>query len=97
MKSIHQVTRDAVALRGIVDFLAFPATSHELEMTQRLGHDTANRLCGLLQGAGIIEHPTATRIILGVSQQVTQLEWRLTQAYRDGEVDFNAERLARGA
>ena len=94
MRPLSLILEDAATLRGIVDFLAFPATTHEIEMTQHLGRDSATRLCKKLQGAGILEHPTATRIILGVPQQVPQLEWRLTQAYRDGDIDFNAEKLA---
>jgi hypothetical protein len=94
MKPLSLIIEDAATLRGIVDFLAFPATIHEIEMTQHIGHDTAIRLCRKLQRAGILEHPIATRIILGVSQQVPQLEWELTDAYQRGEIQLNAEKLA---
>ncbi len=95
--SICQITEDAVTLRGIVALLGeAPATTHEIQMTQHVGHGTAKRLCAMLQKAGIIERPTATRIVLGVPQQVPLLEWRLTTAYRRGERQLEAERLARG-
>lgn len=86
---------DAITLRGIVALLEeSPATTREISMMQYVGNNTARRLCKKLQQFGVIEHPKAIRTILGVSQQVPLLEWRLTEAYRRGEIQLDAERLA---
>lgn len=98
MRPVHLVIEDAVALRGITDLLETgPATTGEIAMTQHISDDVARRLLRKLQGAGIIEHPTAIRIILGVPQQIPQLSWQLTAAYcQHGEDLPSAEELARG-
>lgn len=98
MRPVHLVIEDAVTLRGITDLLeAGPATTSEIAMTQHISDDVARRLLRKLQGAGIIEHPTATKVILGVPQQVPQLSWQLTAAYcHNGEDLPTAEELARG-
>ena len=86
---------DAITLRGIVALLEeSPATTREISMMQYVSDDTARRLCKKLQQFGVIEHPNATRTILGVSQQVPQLKWRLTEAYNRGEIQLDAETLA---
>lgn len=82
MKLIHQITADAVTIRGIIDYLeksVEPATLHELAMTQHISNATALRLCRLLEKEGVVEHPRATRVILGVSQEVPLFGWRLTE------------------
>jgi hypothetical protein len=98
MKPLSQTIEEAMAIRGIVDLLETgPATTHEIALTQHLGTDQAQRLCKKLQGAGVIAHPTATRIIFGVPQQVPQMEWQLTTAYcQRGEEMPSAEELAGG-
>jgi hypothetical protein len=95
MRPLSLITEEAVTLQGIVALLEeAPATTYEISLTQHLGTDSAQRLCKILQGAGILEHPTVTRIILGVPQQVPQLAWSLTAAYQRGEIDFDPERIA---
>jgi predicted ArsR family transcriptional regulator len=85
---------DAVTLRRIVALLEeSPATAREISMMQYVSNNAARRLCKKLQQSGVIEHPKATRTILGVSQQVPLLEWRLTEAYRRGEIQLDAETL----
>jgi hypothetical protein len=97
-RSIHEIIEAAVTIRGIVDLLeAGPATTHEIAMTQHLSSDSALRFCKKLQGAGIIDHPTATRVILGLPQKVPLMEWQLTAAYCRHSDDLpTAEELAGG-
>jgi hypothetical protein len=95
MKPLSLIMADAVTLRGIVDLLEeAPATSREMVNTQHEGAITIDRCCRALSDVGIIAHPIVTRIVMSVPTQVPQLEWRLTQAYRDGDIDFDAEKLA---
>jgi DNA-binding IscR family transcriptional regulator len=98
MRPVHLVIEDAVALRGIVDLLeAGPATTGEIAMMQHTSDDVARRLCKKLQEAGIIDHTIATKAVLVVGQQVSQInEWKLAYAYAHGEFTLNAERLAGG-
>ena len=100
MKPSHQITADAVTIRGIIDYLeksVEPASLHELAMTQHISNATALRLCRILEKASVIEHPTVTRIVMGASQEVPQLAWRLTKSFWLGGCVYNAEDLARGA
>ena len=100
MKRLDFVYSDAVALRGIVDYLEKaegPIRTNELAMTQHIGDPAALRLCKVLEKAGHIEHPVVTRIVFGVNQQVPQLGWKLTLKCRVMECTFDAEALARGA
>ena len=100
MKPSHQVTADAVTIRGIIDYLeksVEPVGLHELAMTQHISNTTALRLCRILEKATIIEHPVVTRIVMGVSQEVPQLAWQLTKSFWLGGCVYNAEDLARGA
>lgn len=97
-RSFAQIVQDAVDIRGILDLFdreVEPVTSNLIQMTQHMGPDQATRLLRLLQKAGVVEHPTATRIILGVPQEVPLLEWQLTPAARRGEIP-GAEEIARG-
>ena len=98
MKSLSLITEDAITLCGIVDLLeAGPATTGEIAMMQHLGTDSALRLCKKLKEAKIIDHPTATRIVLGVTQKVPRLVWQLTANYcQHGEDLPTAEELAWG-
>ena len=99
MKRLDFVVSDAVALRGIVDYLqrsVVPVRTNELAMTQHIGDPSALRLCRLLEKAGYIEHPIVTRIVLGVSTQVPQIGWALTKEFELSDVAFDAEALARG-
>ena len=100
MKPLHQVIEDAVTIRGIIDYLdksVEPVGLHEIAMTQHISNATALRLCRILERASIIEHPTVTRIVMGASQEVPQLAWRLTKSFWLGGCVYNAEDLARGA
>ena len=100
MKPLHQVIDDAVTIRGIIDYLeksVEPVSLHELAMTQHISNATALRLCRILEKASVIEHPTVTRIVMGASQEVPQLAWRLTKSFWLGGCVYNAEDLARGA
>ena len=100
MKPLHQVIEDAVTIRGIIDYLeksVEPVSLHELAMTQHISNGTALRLCRILEKATIIEHPVVTRIVMGASQEVPQLAWRLTKSFWLGGCVYNAEDLARGA
>lgn len=97
MKPDHLIIKDAVAIRGILDLFAESETirTREVVMTQQISDDSARRLMKLLEKSGIVEHPTVTRIIVGVSQEVPCIDWRLTAAAKRGEVP-GAEDLARG-
>ena len=100
MKPLQQVIEDAVTIRGIIDYLeksVEPVSLHELAMTQHISNATALRLCRILEKASVIEHPTVTRIVMGVSQEVPQLAWQLTKSFWLGGCAYNAEDLARGA
>ena len=100
MKPSHQITADAVVIRGIIDYLeksVEPVGLHELAMTQHISNSTALRLCRILEKATIIEHPVVTRIVMGVSQEVPQLARQLTKSFWLGGCVYNAEDLARGA
>ena len=95
---MKDVYADATALRGIVDYLqksAEPVRTNELAMTQHIGDPAALRLCRVLEKAGHIEHPTVTRVVFGVNQQVPQLGWQLALNFRLMECTFDAEALAR--
>jgi hypothetical protein len=99
MKPPHQITADAVTIRGIIDYLeksVEPVGLHELAMTQHVSNTTALRLCRILEKATIIEHPVVTRVVMGASQEVPQLAWRLTKSFWLGGCIYNAERLAGG-
>ncbi len=98
-KPWHQVTTDAIVIRGIIDYLersVEPVTLHELAMTQHISNSTALRLCRILEKASIIEHPVVTRIVMGASLEVPQLAWRLTKPFFLGGCCYNAEELAGG-
>ena len=100
MKPSHQITADAVTIRGIIDYLeksVEPASLHELAMTQHISNATALRLCRILEKASVIEHPTVTRIVMGAPQEVPQQAWQLTKSFWLGGCVYNAEDLARGA
>jgi hypothetical protein len=99
MKPFYQITADAVTIRGIIDCLeksVEPVTLHELAMTQHISNGTALRLCRILERATIIEHPVVTRVVMGASQEVPQLAWRLTKSFWLGGCVYNAEQLAGG-
>lgn len=99
MKPIHQITADAMTIRGIIDYLeksVEPVGLHELAMTQHISNATALRLCRILERATIIEHPVVTRVVMGASQEVPQLAWQLTKSFWMGGCVYNAEELARG-
>jgi Mn-dependent DtxR family transcriptional regulator len=79
---------DAAILRGIVKLLEDgPASLFEIEMILHLGRKSAKRLCGKLEQAGIINHPP----IQGISPR--QLNWELSEAFLDGEIEFDANDL----
>lgn len=95
---MRDVPADAVAIRGIIDYLEKaeePIRTGELAMTQHIGDPAALRLCRLLEKAGHIEHPVVTRVIFGVNQEVPQLGWQLTLRCRLLDCTFDAEALAR--
>lgn len=99
MKPLHQVASDAIAIRGIIDYLeksVEPVRIRELSMTQHLSDTTITRLCKLLAEAGVIEHPKVTRIVLGMPQEVPQLGWTLTKSFFLGGCEYDAEKLAEG-
>ena len=97
MKPVHMIIKDAVDIRGILDLFAESETirTREVAMTQQISNDCARRLMKLLEKAGIVEHPTVTRIIVGVPQEVPCIDWRLTAAAQRGEIP-DAEDLAKG-
>jgi predicted ArsR family transcriptional regulator len=96
MKPAHLVITDAVAIRGILDLFAESETitTREAAMTQQISDGTARRLMKLIEKAGIVEHPTVTRTIVGVPQEVPCINWKLTAAAKRGEIP-SAEDLAR--
>ena len=97
MKPLHQITSDAIAIRGIIDYLARsvePVRTGELSMTQHLSDTTTVRLCKLLEAASIIEHPKVTRIVLGMPQEVPKLGWVLAKSFFLGGCEYDAEKLA---
>ena len=97
MRPINLIIKDAVTLRGIIDLLEeAPATTREIVATQHVGGITAGRCCDELRDAGIIHHPTVTRIVIGAPTQVPQLAWSLTAAYQRGEIVLDAEKMAGG-
>jgi hypothetical protein len=99
VKPPHQITADAVTIRGIIDYLeksVEPVGLHELAMTQHISNGTALRLCRILERATIIEHPVVTRVVMGAAREVPQLAWRLTKSFWLGGCIYNAEELAGG-
>ena len=99
-RRIRQITEDAVALRGIADYLqksTEPIPTPELAICHHLGDPSALRLCRLLQKAGYIEHPIVTRIIDSVPTKVPQRGWQLVEEFECNGCVFDAEKLARGA
>jgi hypothetical protein len=99
-RSACQIAQDAVDIRGILDLLGReiePASSTLVQMTQHMGPDQASRLLKLMQKAGVVEHPLATRDVLGVKQKVPCLQlWQLTEAARRGEIPEAEEIVGRG-
>lgn len=98
MRPAHLVALDAAIIRGILDLFereAEPVTSHLIQMTQHISQDSAIRILGLLQNAGVIERTVKEADILGVSQRVPCPGWQLTAAAKRGEIP-GAEDLARG-
>jgi hypothetical protein len=96
MRSIFIAMADAVTLRGIVDLLEdAPATTHEIAATQYVSGEVAGRLCKALQQAGIIEPILITCAKRG--GQRAEHAWQITEAYRRGEIAFDAEKLVGGA
>lgn len=97
MKPLSLIMADAVVLRGIITLLEEgPATTREIAATQHVGAITAGRCCRALLQAGIVEHASLPRDVLGVVQQIPQLAWQLTVAYQRGEIDFDEEKMAGG-
>jgi succinyl-CoA synthetase alpha subunit len=99
MKHSDFITSDAVALRGIVDYLqksVEPVRTSELAMISNIGNPVALRLCRLLEEARVIEHPIVVRIITGVPQPVRQLGWALTKDFEANGCRFDAEKIAGG-
>ena len=81
---------DVPILRDIVNLLeGGPASLFEIEMILHLGRKSAKRLCGKLEQAGIINHPP----ISGLSPR--QLNWELSDAFLNGEIEFGANDLPR--
>ena len=81
---------DAAILRGIVNLLeGGPASLFEIEMILHLGRKPAKTLCGKLEQAGIIYCSP----ISGVSPR--QLNWELSDAFLNGEIEFGANDLPR--
>ena len=93
-RSPEQLCKDAVTIRGILDLMgreAEPVTGHLIQMTQHIGPKAASRLMGLLEAAGVVAHPTATRH----GRKVRCRSWRLTRTAERGEIP-DAEEIARG-
>lgn len=81
---------DAAVLRGIVNLLEDgPASLFEIEMILHLGRKSAKRLCGKLEQAGVIHHPPISGVL------PRQLNWELSQAFLDSEIEFGAYDLPR--
>lgn len=79
---------DAPILRSIVNLLENgPASLFEIEMILHLSRKSARRLCMKLEQAGIIHHHP----LQGVSPR--QLNWQLSEAFLDGEMEFGANDL----
>lgn len=79
---------DAAILRGIVNLLEDgPASLFEIEMVLHLGRKPAKRLCGKLEQAGIICHPPFQRV------SPRQLNWELSDAFLNGEIEFGTNDL----
>lgn len=99
-KPEHQVIHDTVLIHGILDLLdgeTEPVTEYLVQLTQHVGPKPAARIMKLLQKAGVVEHPLATKDILGAEQKVPCLKlWQLTATARQGQIP-GAEELARGA
>ena len=97
----HLVAQDAAAIRGILDLLAGPEPISALEVvnTQHISIQDAHRLLRLLNRAGVIEHPSAERDLLGVScRGVPQISlWQMTYAAMAGEICTDAGILAERA
>ncbi len=91
------LSEDAANLRKIVEILKHEeADTDTIAMILSMGNDAARRLTKKLLMAGIIEHKTATRMILGVPQEIPQGEWKLTPAFILADHIFDAEQLAQG-
>jgi hypothetical protein len=63
-------------------------------MTQNIGDPAALRLCRLLEKAGYLLHPILRKDVLGVSKDVPQLGWILTEEFEQNGCLFDAEQLA---
>jgi hypothetical protein len=98
-KPEHRVIQDTVLIRGILDLLdgeAEPVTEYLVQLTQHVGPKPAARIMKLLQKASVVEHPLATKDILGAEQKVPCLKlWQLTATAKRGQIP-SAEALARG-
>jgi hypothetical protein len=95
--SFDLVPGDAAIMRAIIALLGSgPANNHEIEIKLHEGTITAGRCCQALQQAGVIDHLSIPKDVLGVVQLVPQLAWSLTEAYQRGEIYFDAEKLAEG-
>ena len=100
MKDVHA---DAVALRGIIDYLQAteePVRTGELAMVEHIGDPAALGLCRILERAGYIEHPVIQRAWPrtrnGTTKDVIQNTWRLTKEFEQNGCVFDAEALAGG-
>ena len=83
---------DAAILRGIVNLLeGGPASLFEIEMILHLGRKPAKRLCNKLEQAGIIRHPPSQGV---PPRHAIKLNWELSDAFLQGEIDFDANDLA---
>ena len=95
----HLVAQDAAAIRGILELLAGPEPISALEVvnTQHISIQDAHRLLRLLNRAGVIEHPSAERDLLGAAVVVPQVMlWQMTYAAMAGEVCTDAGVLTGG-
>jgi hypothetical protein len=96
--SAHQLTEDACAIRGILELLQEdpePVTIRLVEFRQHVNRRTAKRLMKILTDAGIIEHPVVEADILGATQKVPCIGWKLTTIAKQGRIP-SAEDLVRG-
>lgn len=90
MRNKESQIYQAATLRGIVDLLdKGPASMFEIELIMHLSHQMAKRLCRRLEQAGIISRPP----ISGVSPR--QLNWELSDAFLNCEIEFGADNLPR--